>query len=388
MEKIKIFIDDVEYLVNDIDTIYNTCKNLGIDVPTLYLENDISYVVANDQHVDATKELICYDIRIYINHNATSEDEKNRICNLYNMTKHNCTLCPATNCKLSKMYDKYELNKEKEDTYLNCAYFKKGVKTHVLNLVEVHPSLEDVLKDKNIHKVAIIDRNLSPKKAEILNRGFNEVITNDFVKKFKIIEESTLILKEIAKDIDKRENKLPCCILEDDSLKSYVPHELRKNIINVGTLEDLTKRILTYSVDVEKVKVVFIKENDFVNYSNEIVSLDYILNLPTVDNLIVDNISKLLKLDDKEVNYNTFIKHMLDIFKSKQEYKVDIYKTPSYVINLGKKDIVIKNGRLSCENANILLFLSSDAHNITESIIDDNDVNYIYKNYIKYPGTL
>ena len=135
MEKIKIFIDDVEYLVNDIDTIYNTCKNLGIDVPTLYLENDISYVVVNDQHVDATKELISSDIRIYINHDATSEDEKNRICNLYNMTKHNCTLCPAINCKLSKMYDKYGLNKEKEDTYLNCAYFKKGVKTHVLNLV-------------------------------------------------------------------------------------------------------------------------------------------------------------------------------------------------------------------------------------------------------------
>ena len=64
------------------------------------------------------------------------------------------------------------------------------------------------------------------------------------------------------------------------------------------TLEDLTKRILTYSVDVEKVKVVFIKENDFVNYSNEIVSLDYILNLPTVDNLIVLAALLNVRIDD------------------------------------------------------------------------------------------
>lgn len=392
MEKIKVFINDFEYEIDYINTIYNICEDLGIDIPTLYLENDISYVSVNGEIINANLTNVENNMSIYTNTQEIQNLLENRINNMHDKTIHNCLKCPVINCNLLKMYNKFNLSLDKGNTYKECEYYLNGVKQGILKVKEQHVGLEEILKDKSIHKVAIIDRKMSPKKAEILSRGFNEVITNDFVKKFKIIEESALILEEIAKGIDKRENKLPCCVLEDKSLINKVPFNLRKNIINVGTIEELTKRILTCSVDFDKVKCFFIKEDEFDNETNEIITLDYLLTLPLVDNIKVDNIQKLLKLDDKEVNYNTFVKHMLDIFKSKrvkskQDDDLDIYQTSLCVINTYKKDIVIVNAN-QLMVGDIILFLSDEPHQITDSIIDDNDVNYIYKNYIKYPGNL
>ena len=49
----------------------------------------------------------------------------------------------------------------------------------VLKEVEKHDGLEQMLSDRNIHKVAIIEQNMKPKTADILNKGFN-VDTNKF----------------------------------------------------------------------------------------------------------------------------------------------------------------------------------------------------------------
>ena len=160
-------------------------------------------------------------------------------------------------------------------------------------------------------------------------------------------------------------------------------------MINVGSLADIAKRLFTISLDYQDIRLIFVTENEFDNSSSEVITYDYLMELEEINNLEINNIAKLLKIDFKEVNYNSFVKHMVDIFKTKQNCDIDIYQTAEYTINLNKQEIKITNYNFNQqENTHVILFLDNESKNITGSIIDDVDVNYVYKNYIKYPGNM
>ena len=387
MNKYSVFINDVQYEFEEKISILEACKSIGITLPTIYLNDDIDYVFANSNIVSSS--LLIEDMmNIYTSSIELDMYIENIVKELHAKLKTSCSTCSVVNCPLKEQFNKYHLT-DNGASYKDCTYYQNGVFSKVLKEVEKHDGLEQMLSDRNIHKVAIIEQNMKPKTADILNKGFNEVITSDFVKKFKIIEESALFLKEMAKSLDKRENLLPVYILEDSSYKRYVQKENHKNIINVGSLVDLATKIFKATLEYEKIAFVFITENRFNNETNKEVTYEYLMSLPNVESPKINNITNKLKLDNKEVNYNSFVNYLIEILKSKQTFNLDIYNISDYEIKLRGKTIKISNLRHSdCASSDIILVLDDVVCTNTPSVLNDNDVNYVYKNFIKKPGEL
>lgn len=387
MEKYKVTINNVEYEFENQLSIHDACMQMNICIPTIYLQDDINYVEVNNELIQ-DDTLIMDQMNILTDSELVNSFVENKIKELHAKLKTSCQTCSVINCPLKEQFNKFHLQ-DNGSTYKECSYYQNGTRNKILKEVEVHNGLEDLLNNPNFHKVAIIDFEASPKKGEILNKGFNEVITSDYFKKFKIVEESALFLEEIAKSLDKRPNLLPAYILEDSSLKYLVPKAQRKNIINVGSLIDIIRKIINLSLDASKIKFVYITEDNFNNENNEEITFAYLQSLPDVENLKIDNLTKQLKLVEKEVNYNSFINYLNDILKSKQTFNSDIYQLSDYEIKCKGRTIKIANIRYSdCNNADAILVLKDQAKNNTPSFIDDKDVNYIYKNYLKKTGVL
>lgn len=385
---LNICINDNTYEIENKKSIYDTCNDLGIEIPTVYLEDDITFVEANGNLIDATDVLVEDNMIIYTNSSLVEDFIYDRIIKLHTLLNVDCKSCKVHNCPLKHQFNKYDLVGG-VNIYTDCMYYKNGIVSGVLKEKEEHIELDKILNNKHIHKVAIIDRNMKAKKAQILNKGFNEVITNDFIKKFKIVEESALILEKIAKNIDKKDNNLPCVVLEDCKYIKYLPESLKNNVVRVDDYIEITKRIFDLSVDASKVEFIFVTDNEYDNKTNKVVTLEYLLNLPDVESSKIDNITKLLKLDDKEINYNSFINYLIDICHTKQIHLNDIYSNKEFVLKLKEKEIRIINYLLSDSlDGDIILVLSQEPRSMTPSIITDQDINYIYQNYIKEPGKL
>ncbi len=387
MEKYKVTINNSEYEFDEQISIYEACKCLDVYIPTIYLQDDINYVEVNNELVWADT-LIEDQMNIITNSDFVTSYIENKIKELHAKLKTSCETCSVVNCPLKEQFNKFNLQ-DNGSSYKDCSYYQNGTRSGILKEVEIHKGLDELLNNPNYHKVAIIDYNMKAKKGEILNKGFNEVITSDSFKKFKIVEESALFLEEIAKSLDKRPNLLPVYILEDSALKYFVPKEKRNNIINVGSLIDITKKVINLSLDSSKIKFIYITNDSFDNENNEEVTFTYLSTLPDVDNLKIDNLTKQLKLVDKEINYNSFVNYLLEILKVKQNFKEDIYQLSDYEIKCKGRTIKLANIRYSnCEGADAVLVLKNQANNNTPSFIDDKDVNYIYKNYLKKTGVL
>lgn len=387
MDNYKIYINNNQFEFDKQISIKEACINVGINIPTIYLTDDIDFVEVNESLVNSST-LIEDEMNIYTESELVSNFVENKIKELHAKLSVSCDSCSVSNCPLKEQFNKFHLS-DNGSTYKECTYYQNGVLSNVLVEEESHIGLEEMLTNKNIHKVAIIDYEMKPKMAEILNKGFNEVITSDFVKKFKIIEESALILKEIAKSLDKRENLLPVYILEDLSLKHLVKKEFHKNIINVGSIVELTNKIFKVSLEADKIFFVYITQDKFNNESIQEITFDYLMTLPNIESAEINNISKQLKLDDKEINYNSFVNYLIDIFNSKQKFIEDIYNLSDYEIKLKGKTVKISNIRYSnCDGSDIVLVLENKQCHNTSSMLNDNDVNYVYKNFIKKPGEL
>lgn len=256
-------------------------------------------------------------------------------------------------------------------------------------MLEHHENLKDILSNRHIHKLAIIDEKMSPKKAQILSKGFNEVITKDFLKKFKIIEESALIIKEITRSLDNLTFKKPIVILEEDSLINLVPNHLIKNIINVGSYNHIINAIFKASLDASLIEYVFITEDVYNNKTNKEVTFSYLEKIEDIESSNIDNVKKLLKVEENKVNYNSLINYLIDILKTKQVLDKDIYQSGEFLLKPKGKTIKIVNllkGDIT--DADIVLVLKDEECEITKSILHDKDVNYIYQNYLKEPGRI
>lgn len=390
MNKYNITINKAIYEIDSIESIYNVCLKLGINIPSIYLNDDICFVEVNGELVDSTKAMIEEGMIIETYSELVNNFILDKISKLHSKLDNSCTNCPVIECPLKKYFIQFNLELNKSNSFKECMYYSNGIKNNVLAEKECHTLLKNILGDKNLHKVAIIDKNMEPKKALILNKGFNEVITSDYFKKFKIVEESALILKEIAKGLEKREFKKPCVVLEDYKDISLVPYNIRKNIIRVGTIEDIAKRILDLVLDTNEIKYFFITDDDFDNINDTKITLEYISNLEDVESSENKILEKELRLDHKEVNYNSFVSYLNDLFGFKQTIKNDIYNSSTeYIYKIHNKTIKLVNYlNTNLEDADIVLVLKEDNKNITSSVLYDVDVNYIYKNYIKEPGNL
>lgn len=332
--------------------------------------NEISFII-NNQH---------YTLDQNIDTNYT----------IYDFCKNNEIKLLGLDEKINKPFIFINgLLKDATSTYLENNAIIDTISKELYFALEEHPNLNTLLKNKNIHKLAIIDKKMSPKTAQILNKGFNEVITKDFIRKFKIIEESALILKEIARLLDGLTFKKPMVILEDDSLINLVPNELLKNIVNVGSFEYITKQIFKATLDEKLIEFVYITEDKYNNKTNKEVTFSYLETLEDVACSSIDNVHRLLKVVDEEVNYNSFVNYLIDILKTKQTLTKDIYQTDEFVLTLGNKQIKIVNLlKGNVLDADIILVLKDESMNITKSVLKDVDVNYIYQNYLKEPGKI
>ena len=383
----KIKLNDTEYLFEEQKSISDVCKLASINLPSIYLNDDID-VVEIDGSIFNSSTLIEDNMEISTNSKNVYNYIENKIREIHAKLSTSCQTCSVVDCPLKQQFNLFNLS-DNGTTYKDCAYYQNGIRSNVLYEVENHIGLEQLLTNKNIHKVAIIDYNMKAKTGEILNKGFNEVITSDFVKKFKIIEESALILEEIAKSLDKRPNLLPVYVLEDNSLKHLLNKEQQKHLINVGSLIDITRKVFKVSLDYQKVEFIYITNNSFNNETNQEVTFDYLMTLPNIESSKINNITKMLRLNDVQINYNSFVNYLIDIFKSKQKFTSDIYQLDDYEIKLKGKTIKLSNIRYSeCKDSDIILVLNEKSEANTPSILYDEDVNYVYKNFLKKPGDL
>ena len=116
MNKINVFINDNLYEIEEIDTIYNICQKFSIEIPTLYLENDITYVEVDGNLFDSTSTNIFDNIRVYTNTELVHKNVFERINNIYSNIKCNCKKCPIINCSLKNQFDKHNLNTDIVDS--------------------------------------------------------------------------------------------------------------------------------------------------------------------------------------------------------------------------------------------------------------------------------
>ena len=191
MNKYIVTINHVTYEITKKDTIENICKKIGITIPTIHLgSNDISKVEVNTSNylVDARITLIENNMVIYTNSIKVRRYIRKNIEKLYNTLNISCHACPVLNCFLKQQFKKYNYNLEKTNNYELCNYYKQGIKSDLLIEKEHHETLQELLKDKTIHKVAVIEETLKDKIDSLYKKGFNEVINQELSQKIKMVE--------------------------------------------------------------------------------------------------------------------------------------------------------------------------------------------------------
>lgn len=393
MNKYIVTINHVTYEIKKKDTIENICKSIGITIPTIHLgKEDISKVEVNtDKYlVDARTYFIENNMIINTNSIKVRRYIRRTINKLHNSLKISCDKCLVINCPLKNEFKKYSLELNKVCDFKLCNYYKQGIKSEILFEQEHHESLQEILKDKSIHKVAVVDDALTSKIDEIYEKGFNEVITKDFGKKLKMVEECARVLNLISKSLDGDENALPYVIVENKEDLSKLPEQIKNNVLYKDSLYDIYDKVFKNVINSSKVKVIYISKNCYQETKNRtVVTFDYLMKLEDVENQKHDNITKILKLDNNKVNYNSFINYFIDIMKSKDVLTKDIYQTDYVNIKVKNKTFKIANYNYSKElDSDIILVLEKDKKEIAASFIKDVDINSIYKNYLKEPGNL
>lgn len=392
MKKYHVMINHVLYEFDKKDTVYNICKSININIPTLYLgNNDISKVEINTSpYLQDPKKIMIEDFLV-VNTNSIKVRRNIRkvIYNLHNSLDVSCDNCKVLNCNLKAYFKKYYLLLNKTSDFKLCNYYKQGIKADILIEEEHHFNLESILNDKSVHKVAVVDDALASKISEIYKKGFNEVITQSFFKKLKMAEELASCLKIIASSLDNEENMLPCVILENKKDVNILPTNLINKVVYKADIYDIADKVFDKVIDNSKVKVIYITTSDYLDSNRIMVTYDYLMNLKDINNLKYDNITKILKLDNKYINYNSFVNYFIDVLKSKDLLSKDIYQEESINVHVKNKTFKIQNFRNSNTiDGDIILVLNQAKEPITESFIKDNDINNIYKNYLKEPGKL
>lgn len=393
MNKIIITINHVTYEIDKKDTILNVCKKIGISIPTIHLgKDDISKVEVNTNNylVDARTTQVENDMIINTNSLKVRRYISKTIYKLHNSLDISCINCQVLNCPLKKYFNRFNLRLDKVNNFKLCNYYKQGIKSKILVERENHETLQDILKDKTIHKVAVIEEKLISKIDDIYKKGFNEIINQEFAKKIKIVEECASCLNYISRYLDKDEDALPCVIVENPKQINDLPVQIQDKVIYKKTIYDIYDLIFKNVINSNKVKVIYISSEDYEETENRIVvTYDYLMNLADIKNSKHDNISKILKLDSNVINYNSFVNYFIDIMKSKDILNKDIYSTDFINIKVKNKTFKIANYNYSKElDSDIILVLEKDKKEITKSFIKDVDINNIYKNYLKEPGKL